>query len=164
MMLLLFCGGVALSGVAQAAGAGSPAAAQAGTTPTAFELQLFYADRTWNWEDGAAYFAQDRRMRAWTSKPGSTSFAEGTWHLSNDGKMCMELVWRSTAYTAQPIRTCFSHRVLNGTVQQRRDPDGRWYSFRHASDNSADELKKIQAGDTRSVDFEKARKLVDPKS
>ncbi|WP_245435836.1 DUF995 domain-containing protein [Mesorhizobium tamadayense] len=163
-MLLLLCGGVTPTGIAHAAGAQSPAAAQAVTTPTAFELQLFYADRTWNWEDGAAYFAQDRRMRAWTSKPDSISVAEGTWHLSNDGKMCMELVWRSSAYAAKPIRTCFSHRVRDGKVEQRKDPDGRWYSFRHPSEKPADELKKIQAGDTRSADFEKAQKLVDSKS
>ncbi|AZO24718.1 DUF995 domain-containing protein [Mesorhizobium sp. M1E.F.Ca.ET.045.02.1.1] len=163
-MLILACGGMALCGAAHAAGAQEPAPAHAATTPTAFELQLFYADRTWNWDDGAAYFAQDRKMRAFTSKPDSTSVAEGTWHLSNDGKMCMDLVWRSTASAATPVRTCFSHRVQNGTVQQRRDPDGRWYSFKHASEDPADELKKIQAGDTRDADFEKTRKLVDSKS
>ncbi|OHV87233.1 hypothetical protein ORS3428_06675 [Mesorhizobium sp. ORS 3428] len=153
-----------LSGAAYAAGAQDAAPAEAATIPTAFELQLFYADRTWNWEDGAAYFAQDRHMRAWTSVPDAASVAEGTWHLSNDGKMCMDLIWRSRAYAAKPIRTCFSHRVLEGRVEQRKEPDGRWYSFRHTSEDPADELRKFQPGDARAAEFEKVRKQIDSKS
>lgn len=162
-MLLLACG-MASCVTPDAAAAQGSAPPPAAATPTAFELQLFYADRTWNWDDGAAYFAQDRRMRAWTSTPDAASVAEGTWHLSNDGEMCMNLVWRSTTYAPKPIRTCFSHRVRNGIVEQRKEPDGQWYSFRHASGDPADELKKIQAGDTRGADFEKIQKLVDSKS
>jgi hypothetical protein len=76
----------------------------------------------------------------------------------------MELVWRSKAYSATPIRTCFSHRVEGGNVEQRKDPDGRWYSFKHASDDPADEHRKFQEGDAKGVEFEAAHKLVDSKS
>jgi hypothetical protein len=69
LVILIACGEVALSGAVHTAAAKDRAPAQAATTPTAFELQLFYADRTWTWADGAAYFAQDRHMRAWTSGP-----------------------------------------------------------------------------------------------
>lgn len=164
LVILIACGEVALSSVVHTAAAKDRAPAQAATTPTAFELQLFYADRTWNWADGAAYFAQDRHMRAWTSGPDSTSVAEGRWLLTNNGKMCMELVWRSKTYAATPIRTCFSHRVEGGNVEQRKDPDGRWYSFKHASDDPADEHRKFQEGDAKGVEFEAAHKLVDSKS
>ncbi|TIU62435.1 MAG: DUF995 domain-containing protein, partial [Mesorhizobium sp.] len=72
-MALIACG--ELAAAVNMAAAKDRAPAQA--VPTAFEMQLYYADRTWNWADGAAYFAQDRRLRAWTAKPDSTSIAEG---------------------------------------------------------------------------------------
>jgi hypothetical protein len=160
LMALIACGGLAAA--ANTAAAKDRAPAQA--VPTAFEMQLYYADRTWNWADGAAYFAQDRRLRAWTAEQGSTSIAEGRWLLTNDGKMCMELVWRSKTYAATPVRTCFSHRIQDGNVEQRKDPDGGWYSFKHASDHPADEHRKFQEGDAKSIEFDTARKLVESKS
>ncbi|MDX8433802.1 DUF995 domain-containing protein [Mesorhizobium abyssinicae] len=163
LIALVACSEMALAGVAHTAAAKDRAPTQTATVPTAFEMQLFYADRTWNWQDGAAYFAQDRRLRAWTAGPDSTSIAEGRWLLTSNGKMCMELVWRSTAYAATPIRTCFSHRIQDGNVEQRKDPDGGWYSFKHASDDASGEHRKFQEGDAKNIEFETARKLVDPK-
>ncbi|TIV10306.1 MAG: DUF995 domain-containing protein, partial [Mesorhizobium sp.] len=62
---MVACGQLAFSGAAGAApaktGATVEAAAKPDIAPTAFELQLLYADRTWNWKNGAAYFGIDRR-------------------------------------------------------------------------------------------------------
>lgn len=105
---------------------------------------------------GQAFACLDRRT-------GFDLLAEGRWLLTSNGKMCMELVWRSTAYAATPIRTCFSHRIQDGNVEQRKDPDGGWYSFKHASDDASGEHRKFQEGDAKNIEFETARKLVDPK-
>jgi hypothetical protein len=154
-----------LCGVAHAAAAKDSRPADAVTVPTAFELQLLYADRTWTWNDGAAYFGQkDRPVRAWTSAQDTASVGEGRWHLTNDGKMCMDLVWRSKTYAAAPIRTCFSHRIQGGTLEQRKDPDGAWYSFRHAPEDPSDEQRKFEEGDTKGAQFDKIRSLIDSKS
>ncbi|MGX5842557.1 DUF995 domain-containing protein [Mesorhizobium sp. ArgA1] len=160
-LLAIWCQ-MALCGAAHATGAEDSGPAV--TVPTAFELQLVYADRTWIWDNGAAYFGQkDRPVRAWTSGQDTASVGEGRWHLSNDGKMCMDLVWRSKGYAA-PIRTCFSHRIRGGTLQQRRDPDGAWYSFRHSPDDPSDEQRKFEEGDTKGAQFDQIRSLIDSRS
>ncbi|MGX8008620.1 DUF995 domain-containing protein [Mesorhizobium sp. ORM8.1] len=167
MVLLALCGQLALSGgVAHAATAkaGTPAQADAVGVPTAYELSLFYADRTWIWKDGAAYFGQNgRALRAWTSGADSASVAEGKWLVTNDGKMCMDLVWRGKSYTGKLQRTCYSHRVNGGNIEQRKDPDGAWYSFKRSPEGPADEYRNFQTGDTKGAELEETRKLVESK-
>ena len=163
--VLAFWCQMALCGAAHAAAAKDSGPADAVAVPTAFELQLVYADRTWIWDNGAAYFGQkDRPVRAWTSEQDTASVGEGRWHLSNDGKMCMDLIWRSKTYAAAPIRTCFSHRIRGGTLEQRKDPDGLWYSFRHSLEDPSDEQRKFEDGDTKGAQFDKIRGLIDSKS
>ncbi|MEI8716402.1 DUF995 domain-containing protein [Mesorhizobium sp. ISC11] len=166
MFLLALCGQTALSGTAHAAAAkdGRPAGTVIAPAPTAYELQLLYADRTWIWKNGAAFFAQDnRRLQAWTSGQDTTSVAEGRWLVTKDGKMCMELAWRSKGYTGEQHRTCYSHRIQGRNIEQRKDPDGEWYGFKRSPEDPSDEYKKFEAGDTKGAQFEVTRKLVDAK-
>ena len=164
--LVAVCGHLALLGTAEATESSAPveAAAKPEIAPTAFELQLLYADRTWNWKDGAAYFGMDRRLQAWTAGQDSPAVAEGRWLVTENGKMCMELAWRSKTYTTKPQRTCYSHRVENGNIEQRKDPDGAWYDFKHTKDDPADEHRKFEAGNTKGAQFDEIRKLIDTKS
>ncbi|WP_246672132.1 MULTISPECIES: DUF995 domain-containing protein [unclassified Mesorhizobium] len=166
--LLVVCGQLAFCGIADATTAKNNAPVEASAkpdiAPTAFELQLLYADRTWNWENGAAYFGMDRRIKAWTAGKDSPAVAEGRWLVTETGKMCMELAWRSKTYTTKPRRTCYSHRVENGNIEQRKDPDGVWYDFKHAKDDPADEHRKFEAGNTKGPQFDQARKLIDIRS
>ncbi|TIV98729.1 MAG: DUF995 domain-containing protein [Mesorhizobium sp.] len=162
------CSQLAFSGAAGTAAAKSSAppveaAAKPEIAPTAFELQLLYADRTWNWKNGAAYFGLDRRLQAWTAGENKPAVAEGRWLLTDTGKMCMELAWRSKTYTTKPQRTCYSHRIESGKIEQRKDPDGQWYDFKHAKDDPADEHQKFQTGNTKGAQFDETRKLVDSK-
>ncbi|WP_292414605.1 DUF995 domain-containing protein [Mesorhizobium sp.] len=165
--LLIACGQLAFGGAADAAAAKNnapvEAAAKPETAPTAFELQLLYADRTWNWRNGAAYFGLDRRLQAWTAGEDKPAVGEGRWLLTDTGKMCMELAWRSKTYTTKPKRTCYSHRIESGNIEQRKDPDGEWYDFKHAKDDPADEHQKFVAGNTKGAQFDETRKLVDSK-
>ncbi|WP_245519575.1 MULTISPECIES: DUF995 domain-containing protein [unclassified Mesorhizobium] len=168
VVLLAACGQIAFSGAAGAAPAKNSAPVEAAVkpdiAPTAFELQLLYADRTWNWKNGAAYFGMDRRLHAWTKGEDSPAVGEGRWLVTEDGKMCMELAWRSKTYSTKPRRTCYSHRVDKGKIEQRKDPDGTWYDFKHAKDDPADEHQKFEAGNTKGAQFDEARKLIDNKS
>ncbi|CAN7623252.1 DUF995 domain-containing protein [Mesorhizobium sp. LjRoot246] len=166
MFLLALCSQTALSGTAQAAAAreNRPAEAVAATVPTAYELSLLYADRTWVWKNGAAYFAQaNRRLEAWTSGQDTASFAGGRWLVTDGGKMCMELAWRSTSYTGKQNRTCYSHRIQGGNIEKRKDPDGEWYSFKRSPEGLSDEYRKFEVGNTKGAQFEEARKLVGSK-
>ncbi|WP_296736158.1 DUF995 domain-containing protein [Mesorhizobium sp.] len=132
--------------------------------PSAFELQVLYADHTWNWKDGAAYFGKDRSLRAWVQGADSPSVGEGKWLVTNTGQMCMELAWRGKTYSNKSQRTCFSHRIDGGKIEQRKDPNGPWYSFKHAPEAASDEYKKFDQGDGKGAQFEAARKLIDTKS
>jgi hypothetical protein len=166
MLLLVLYGQVALSGVSNAATAKAGEAANANTArvPTAYELSLLYADRTWIWKDGAAYFGQNgRAFRAWTSATDSPFVAEGKWIVTSDGKMCMDLAWRGKGYRGKKQRNCYSHRVSDGNIEQRKDPDRQWYSFRKSPLGPSDEYRNFQPGDTKGVQFEETRKLVDSK-
>jgi hypothetical protein len=165
VFLMALCGQVALSGAAHAAAGKdrAPAEAEAAAVPTAYELSLLYANRTWIWKNGAAYFAKDnRRLQAWTSGQDKASVAEGRWLVTAAGKMCMELSWRSKTYAKQG-RTCYSHRIQDGKIEQRKDPDGEWYNFKGPPEE-ADEYRKFEEGDTKGAQFEETRKLVDSKS
>ncbi|RUW94966.1 MAG: DUF995 domain-containing protein [Mesorhizobium sp.] len=167
LFLFAFCGQVALAGATHAAAAkdGAPAKADSATVPTPYELQLLYADRTWVWKNGAAYFARgNRRLEAWTSGQDSASVAEGRWLVTKDGKMCMDVAWRSKSYKGKQQRTCYSHQIKDGTIEQRKDPDGEWYSFKRTPEDPSDEHRKFEPGNTKAAQFEEARKLVDSKN
>jgi len=150
--------------VAPAPAQTAPALTKVATAPTAFELQLLYADRTWNWADGAAYFAKDRSLRAWSQGKDTASVGEGRWLVTNTGKMCMDLAWRGKTYSSKLQRTCYSHRIEGGKIEQRKDPNGQWYSFKHTPETASDEYKKFDQGDGKGGQFEAARKLIDTKS
>ncbi|MBZ9741237.1 MULTISPECIES: DUF995 domain-containing protein [unclassified Mesorhizobium] len=173
LFLLAFCGQAAFAEATHAAAAKDSAPAKADSAivatpaivPTAYELQLLYTDRTWIWKNGAAYFAKDnRRLEAWTSGQDSASVAEGRWLVTEDGKMCTELAWRSKSYKGKPKRTCYSHQIKDGAIEQRKDPDGEWYSFKRTPEDPSDEYRKFEPGNTKAAQFEEARKLIDAKN
>lgn len=62
----------------------------------------------------------------------------------------------TNAEGAARASTCFGHRKIGNTIYQRRQPDGKWYVFRHASVLPDDEFGKLVPMDTVSA---KAREL-----
>ena len=64
----------------------------------------------------------------------------------------------------QRLRRRDCHRINGGNIEQRKDPDGQWYSFKHSAEEPSDEYKKFEQGDTKGAQFEETRKLVDSKS
>ncbi|MEO5759601.1 MAG: DUF995 domain-containing protein [Mesorhizobium sp.] len=137
------------------------AAVTAAAPLSAFEILLLYADRTWLWKDGAAYFAKDgRQLRAWTGGEGA-SIGEGNWVVRDDGKLCMDAYWTARTGSAK-ARTCYSlHKSLD-TTYQRKDPDGLWYVFKAPNEKSTQEYANFKFGDNTAESFEKVRKIVRP--
>ncbi|EJT03298.1 DUF995 domain-containing protein [Rhizobium sp. CCGE 510] len=137
---------------AEAAGKTEPTA----TPLSAYELYRIYGDKTWIWNTGAGRFVDDgRRFVAWTDDKGKQSFAEGRWVVDDLGQLCMRATW-TNAEGAARASTCFGHRKIGNTIYQRRQPDGNWYVFRHASVRDDDEFGKLVPMDSVSA---KARDL-----
>ncbi len=66
------------------------------------------------------------------------------------GQLCMRATW-TNAEGAARASTCFGHRKIGNTIYQRRQPDGKWYVFRHASVLPDDEFRKLVPVDTVSA-------------
>ncbi|ANM08528.1 MULTISPECIES: DUF995 domain-containing protein [unclassified Rhizobium] len=138
---------------------GAEAAGKKPATPTplsAYELYRIYGDKTWVWNTGGGRFSDDgRRFVAWVNDKGKQSFAEGKWVVDDLGQLCMRATW-TNAEGAARASTCFGHRKIGSTIYQRRQPDGNWYVFRHASVRGDDEFLKLVSMDSVS---DKARDL-----
>lgn len=135
-----------------------PKAARVMTPPEIHEL---YHDRSWRWKGGAAYLVdQGRRSSAWVDDDTGKSWAEGRWMITETGQMCLDATWHSKAGLF-PAMTCFSHRVDNGTIYQKREPDGSWYVFRHAQPLDEDEGKNLVRKDLVSTHISTVKTALD---
>ncbi|ODT17795.1 MAG: hypothetical protein ABS35_25015 [Kaistia sp. SCN 65-12] len=114
---------------------------------SAAELFVLYRDKSWQWPDGAGRMdSADRRFTAWVDGEKGKSWAEGRWQVMDSGQMCFQADWHSGQET-YPTRTCFAHRAGDGTIYQRKLPDGGWYVFRHADARADDEANKLVSAD-----------------
>ncbi len=135
-------------------------------TEHAFSLSIddlfrIYANKTWVWKDGGAYFkSSGRRFVAVTRKEsGLTSYAEGVWILMDGGRMCMRGRWIGTGGSADDF-TCFEHKTANGLVYQRETPDGKWYVFSRWPALGGHEYSKFDPGDQISSQLERVKAYV----
>jgi hypothetical protein len=121
---------------------------------TVKELDSIYQDRTWPWENGAAYFrAENRGFVAWVGERAQATYAEGTWSATDQGRLCFSAVWHSRGGNA-PSTTCWEHRSDDKNIYQRKLPDGQWYIFSHLPALSDDAIQKLQPGDHVSKDYQ----------
>lgn len=115
---------------------------------TPVELYLLYRDKTWQWADGVGRMeSQNRRFTARVDGKDGKVAAEGHWRITLSGKMCFDAIWRLEAGEF-PKKTCFSHRVLDGTIYQKREPDGAWYVFKNHERTKTDEAAKLMPTET----------------
>lgn len=115
-------------------------------------LRSVYADKTWMWRHGAAYFGKDGVFKARTRAKGVVTVAFGAWNVPADGRMCFSASWRAVPdpdpSSAPPVKeTCFTHDAKGRKIAQMREPDGKWYVFKHAQTRNGDEIRKLRAGD-----------------
>lgn len=133
--------------IAPAIAAPSQAPEQPGTrSMTAFEIYQLYKNKSWQWDDGAGHMTgAGRQFSAWVDSEKGKSWAQGRWIIET-GLLCLDATWHSKQ-GAFPAKTCFSHRIGNGTIYQKREPDGEWYVFRHAEARKDDEAHKLVSTD-----------------
>ena len=116
-------------------------------------LDSIYADRTWHWKDGAGYFqAKNREFKAWVGKGRKATYAEGSWTVNNNGRLCFRAAWHSLRGRKR-ASTCFAHRSDGKNIYQRRLPRGKWYIFSHIPARPGDEINKLQPGDQVSKSY-----------
>ncbi|WP_027997384.1 DUF995 domain-containing protein [Sinorhizobium arboris] len=127
----------------------SPAAAaevavpETARTMTGVELYMIFQGKTWKWESGAGRMESEGRVfRAWAKSGTGETWAEGRWSVNDRGQLCLTAVWHSQSAAARD-KTCFSHRTLDGTIYQKREPSGEWYVFKHAKPKSEDEINRL---------------------
>lgn len=126
----------------------SPASAEAvlpenARAMTAAELYMIFRGKTWKWEKGAGRMQdQGRVFTAWAQSETGMTWAEGRWTLNDHGQLCLKAVWHSQEAAASDT-TCFSHRILDNTIYQKREPSGDWYVFKHAKPLADDEFKRL---------------------
>ncbi|MGG6896699.1 MULTISPECIES: DUF995 domain-containing protein [Rhizobium] len=121
---------------------------------TAVELYTLYRDKTWRWADGAGRMQNiDRRFSAWVDGSGGQSWAEGRWAVTDTGRLCLDATWHA-ANGQFPAQTCFEHRILGGTIYQKRETGGTWFVFRHPVTKDTDEAAKLIADDLVSQRLE----------
>jgi hypothetical protein len=112
----------------------------------AADVHEAYDDRTWDWEDGAGYFAKSGDFEAWTEAGGTAAYATGFWWVTDQGRLCFDGNWR-TKEGANSSVTCFDHRANGKFWYQRRGPSGPWYIFKSDPPASTDEFAKLKMGD-----------------
>ncbi|MBB6489144.1 DUF995 domain-containing protein [Rhizobium lusitanum] len=121
---------------------------------TAVELYTLYHDKSWRWPDGAGRMENiDRRFSAWVDGTGGQSWAEGRWAVTDNGRLCLDATWHATNGQF-PAKTCFVHRILDGTIYQKRETGGTWFVFRHPVTKQTDEATKLIADDLVSQRLE----------
>ena len=117
------------------------------------QLYPLYRDKSWLWKNGAAFFADTGRFKAWTEDGAAAAYAQGGWWLTEAGALCIKAAWNSAAGSNEQL-LCFSHRVTNGVVLQKREPAGNWYVFKSSPSAADDEIQKFKDGDQIEAKFE----------
>ena len=121
---------------------------------TPAEIYMLYHDKSWQWADGWGRMeSQNRRFTARVDGTKGKAWAEGRWRITWSGQMCFDAKWHLDEGIF-PNKTCFSHRIADGTIYQKREPGGVWYVFRHAGGNKDDEARKLISIETITPDRE----------
>ena len=113
-------------------------------------VQSMYSNKTWVWKNGAGYFGADHHFKAWSRARGVVTWGSGSWDVRDDGMMCFSASWSagSAPSSEAPIKeTCFSHSAKDHKIAQMREPDGKWYIFKHAKTRRGDEFLNLRPGD-----------------
>jgi len=121
-----------------------------------------YSGKTWQWTDGGAYFAPDRKFTAVAGQGKSKTYGEGRWLVKKNGDLCFDATWyakngkRKKAKILGVKRDCFQHSAAGKTVYQRSEPQCTWYVF---VDNKkkGEQAKLMSQGNTILEAFDEAR-------
>ncbi|PAQ06318.1 DUF995 domain-containing protein [Mesorhizobium temperatum] len=161
VLFVFLLAGNAYAAPKQPAGDAIEKRAAAATPMKASAVEKLYAGRTWKWQNGGGFYSAETTARglfsanrkpfaAWSRKRAAWSYAEGNWHATNGGKLCMRALWTSKVAKGSLARsgaiTCFLHREKHGVVYQKPFIGGKWYVFRHNPARRDDEARKLVKG------------------
>src|SRR5690242_17430201 len=97
--------------------------AEKGRALTSKELNAIYQDHTWPWADGAAFFrAANRGFIAWVGKDKKATYAEGTWSVNDQGRLCYVATWYGPWGHSNAKPSCFEHRSDDRNIYKRMLP------------------------------------------
>jgi uncharacterized protein DUF995 len=135
------------------------AAATKGRPLTAKELDSIYNDRTWPWPDSAGYFRPNKIFTAWVHKGAKASYGEGSWFVSDQGRLCFRATWHTLTGQGTKL-ACTEHRTDDKNIYQRPLPNGKWYIFSHLPALPDDDIQKLQPGDHVSENYQANKRYV----
>ena len=100
---------------------------------TPAELDEMYSGKTQAWPEDAGgwFFAKDRRLSAYASKPPQ-SYAMGKWYITNSGKVCVvaRWVWAKGKKGRGPFQTtCWAHRKIGSQIWKENPKKHAWYEW-----------------------------------
>jgi hypothetical protein len=124
---------------------------------TAKELTSMYAGQTWQWADGAAYFVPNRAFMAWANNGTKAAYADGSWFVSDQGRLCSNATWHGREGNAQST-TCWETRIDEKRIYQRKLPAGKWYILAHIPARADDEIQKLEPGDRVSGGYQRNKR------
>ncbi len=105
-----------------------------------------------------AISGRTREFEAWVNGGAETTYAEGSWSVSNNGQLCIRATWHSLSGDMKTF-TCYVHRRGN-VIYQRELPRGSWYVFGHIPAQPGDEITKLEQGDHVSTEYLSAKRYV----
>jgi len=108
------------------------------------EVIDIYMGKSWLWSDGIGYFAPKGQFTAFAGAGRDRTAVKGNWEVLDGGRLCFAGVWIGRQ-GRNFARTCFLHKIKDGSIYQRRMPRGEWYVFRHNPEQESDQ--RLVAGD-----------------
>jgi Protein of unknown function (DUF995) len=126
---------------------------------TAKELTSTYEGHTWQWDDGAAYFAPNRTFIAWANNGIQAAYADGSWSVSDQGRLCSNATWHGRGGNGQSTM-CWEARIDEKTIYQRKLPAGKWYILAHFPARADDGIQKLEPGDHVSAGYQRNKRSV----
>lgn len=112
-------------------------------------IARLFAGKTWEWEDGHAYFAPDGAFQA---AIGYEQSGEGKWFATSMGKLCFRGTWR-VGKKGRPINKCWQH-VVDSQGQLWQAPvsgTGLWADW-----TPFDAASQLVPGNPHKFDFDVA--------
>lgn len=128
------------------------------------EIYKLYANKTWKWGKGGAFFAvKQRRFVAVSYEKGVASVADGKWFIPREGKVCFRANWAGSNYAPVKKLSCYEHSKDGKVLYQRKSEKGKeWSVFRHSPPKRWDGFNYLKPGDRITRQYDRVARRVLP--
>ena len=114
---------------------------------SALDVRHIYANHTWKWGTGGAYFGPNGNFYAVSGEGKKLNIASGRWLVTKGGRLCFNADWSSSNNTFRNAMTCFNHAEYKGNYYQAKGISGKWYSIKSAKQSPLDMIGLIVPSD-----------------